>query len=58
MESDAQALTMNQFEAAVAAYVNFMWGLPLVILLVGVYGAYNPRCSDRHEFDTHFRDPP
>ena len=26
---------MNKFEAAVAAYVNFMWGLPLVILLVG-----------------------
>ena len=26
---------MNQFEAAVAAYTNFMWGLPLVILLVG-----------------------
>ncbi|NQV70468.1 MAG: sodium:alanine symporter family protein [Pseudohongiella sp.] len=26
---------MNQLEAAVAAYANFMWGLPLVILLVG-----------------------
>ena len=27
---------MTQIEAAIAAYVNFMWGLPLVILLVGV----------------------
>ena len=26
---------MTQIEAAIAAYVNFMWGLPLVILLVG-----------------------
>ncbi len=26
---------MSQIEAAVAAYTNFMWGLPLVILLVG-----------------------
>lgn len=26
---------MDQIEAAVAAYTNFMWGLPLVILLVG-----------------------
>ncbi len=26
---------MAQIEAAVAAYTNFMWGLPLVILLVG-----------------------
>ena len=26
---------MTQIEAAIAAYVSFMWGLPLVILLVG-----------------------
>ncbi|MGA1072396.1 MAG: alanine/glycine:cation symporter family protein [Pseudohongiellaceae bacterium] len=26
---------MTQIDAAIAAYVNFMWGLPLVILLVG-----------------------
>ena len=26
---------MTQIEATIAAYVNFMWGLPLVILLVG-----------------------
>lgn len=26
---------MAQFEAAIAAYTSFMWGLPLVILLVG-----------------------
>lgn len=26
---------MNQIEVAIAAYTNFMWGLPLVILLVG-----------------------
>jgi AGCS family alanine or glycine:cation symporter len=26
---------MNLIEAAIAAYTNFMWGLPLVILLVG-----------------------
>ncbi|PCJ22539.1 MAG: sodium/alanine symporter [SAR86 cluster bacterium] len=26
---------MNQIEAAIAAYTSFMWGLPLVILLVG-----------------------
>ncbi len=26
---------MNQIEAAIAAYTNFIWGLPLVILLVG-----------------------
>ena len=26
---------MDSIEAAIAAYTNFMWGLPLVILLVG-----------------------
>jgi len=48
---------MTQIEAAIAAYVNFMWGLPLVILLVGggfffmLHSRLRHFCYFRHSVD-------